>query len=154
MLLTVQEQSSQQMDSKRYHVREDVSPFQSNSPYDVLKVVAASVVPISQVHVEHPELETNIDTDDLTRMRFVVVLQDSYGQPLRLRLSQWNDLNLHRQRQLPRQASAVLAKDWAVVLMHAVENMKPREMEQRLECLMYGTTRDQDSTKYIDELAN
>jgi hypothetical protein len=58
------------------------------------QVLQASVIPLSQIKRQHPDLITHIDPTDLTRLRCVITLQNNNGDLCRLRLLQWNDLGL------------------------------------------------------------
>jgi len=98
----------------------------------LIQVVEAAVVPISDVQASHPSLEVHIDPKDFTRLRFVVILQNYKAEPRRLRLIQWNDLNVDQWRRMNKAASAELESGWAQVLVYTVASKSPKEVEDML----------------------
>jgi len=101
------------------------------------QVIDASVVAISDVLAEHPALEVTIDPTDLTRVRFVMILQNYKGEVKRLRLVQWNDLNADKYRKMMKEDSAKLGGDtstsgWAQALMYSVDSTRPSAVEKML----------------------
>lgn len=96
------------------------------------QVIEASVVPISAVQANFPELQVHIDPIDFTRLRFVVILQNYEGEVRRLRFVQWNDLNTDKWREMSKTASADLQSDWADALMYSVDKKDPQEVREML----------------------
>ena len=96
------------------------------------QVIEASVVPISTVQANFPELEVHIDPTDFTRLRFVVILQNYKGEVRRLRLVQWNDLNINRWQKMSKTASAGLGSGWADALMYSVDTKDPKDVQELL----------------------
>jgi hypothetical protein len=96
------------------------------------QVIEASVVPISTVQTQFPELQVYIDPLDLTRLRFVVILQNYKGEVRRLRFVQWNDLNVYKWREISKTASSDLYSGWADVLMDSVDKKDPQDVEDLL----------------------
>ena len=97
-----------------------------------MQVIEAAIVPLCVVQTSHPELEVHIDPNDFTRLRFVVVLQNNKGEPRRLRMIQWNDLNLNQWRRMNKAVSAELESGWAEALEYAVTSKSPKEVEVML----------------------
>jgi len=97
-----------------------------------LKVIEAAIVRISDVQASHPNLEVHIDPEDFTRLRFVVVLQNYKGEPRRLRMIQWNDLNADKWRRINKAVSAELESGWAQALEYSVTSKSPKEVEEML----------------------
>jgi len=96
------------------------------------QVIEASVVPISTVQTQFPELQVHIDPLDLTRLRFVVILQNYKGEVRRLRFVQWNDLNVYKWREISKTDSSDLYSGWADVLMDSVDKKDPQDVEDLL----------------------
>lgn len=86
-------------------------------------------MPFSQIQETYPELVTEIDPTDFTRLRYVVTLQNAEGEARRVRLLQWNARGLTFWNELPKDSSAKLADDAAQVLMQSVEHMSPDVVE-------------------------
>jgi hypothetical protein len=84
------------------------------------------------IQANYPELEVIIDPTDFTRLRFVVFLQNYKGDLRRLRLLQWNDLNIDFWRKMDKDTSAVLSSGWDVDLIDAVDSMAPKEVQNML----------------------
>ncbi|KAF8801765.1 hypothetical protein BYT27DRAFT_7114133 [Phlegmacium glaucopus] len=112
-----------------------------DDPAKQYHVIQASVVSISDVQARYPELEVSIDPTDFLRLRFVVIMQNykasakHKGEVRRLRLIQWNDLNVNRWREMNKASSAALGgpeSEWAQALMCAVDSMSPKEVEKML----------------------
>ena len=81
----------------------------------------------------HPEIMDLFgDTSDMTRVRFVVVLQNYLGDVLRVRCRMWNDPNIMLFHTMSKEDGAALAKDWDGMLMYMTEKMRPEEVEQQL----------------------
>ena len=96
------------------------------------QVVEASVVPISTVQAQFPELEVHIDPTDFTRLRFVVVLQNYKEEVRRLRLVQWNDLSIDRWQKMSKTASTDLQLGWADALRYLVDTKDPKDVQELL----------------------
>lgn len=88
------------------------------------------------------------DPSDHTRARFVLMLRDTDGEPLRMRRVQWNDLNILRLREKRNPGDAELARmfksvgpdgqpTWVGALVGAVEHTGPEDIPRAL-----GGTRD------------
>lgn len=80
---------------------------------------------------------------DPTRVRFVLILQNTDGEVKRVRCLLWNDLNIPRLRELPKEAGDELAKDWDMILTYTVEHMLPREVEGK-----FGSSRQTTKSQY------
>ncbi|PPQ97185.1 hypothetical protein CVT26_000461 [Gymnopilus dilepis] len=101
-----------------------------DDPAKQYELVEASVAKFTDVVADFPEIDTRIDPEDLTRFRFVVVMQNREGEPRRLRLVQWNDLNAHQWRQKDKSKSASLNSNWAQHLAFSLENFSPAKVEE------------------------
>jgi len=99
--------------------------------YKRFSVVNAAVTPFSQIQETYPELVTEIDPTDFTRLRYAVTVQNAEGELRRVRLLQWNDRSLALWNELPK-GSAELAKGVVQVLMYSVEHMAPDVVESKL----------------------
>ncbi|KAG5652627.1 hypothetical protein H0H81_004307 [Sphagnurus paluster] len=99
-----------------------------DDPAKQYRVIDASVVAIADVQAENPALEVVIDPLDFTRLRYVVILQNSRGDRRRLRLVQWNVLSTEKYRRMDMDASAALSSSCVEVLIDAVETLSPCEV--------------------------
>jgi len=137
MQLIIQPRNFEDDPTKQYQVSKPLSvgifiPRPCCSFIYRIQIVEAAIVPISDVLASNPSLEVHIDPTDFTRLRFVVILQNYKGEPRRLRLIQWNDLNVDRWRKMDKAASAELQSGWADVLVHTVTSKTPKEVEELL----------------------
>lgn len=96
------------------------------------QVIQAEVLPLSQIKQTHPNLITQIDPDDFTRLRFVITLQNEQGILHRVRLIQWTDLSLDWWTKLPKNGSAELADGVPEALVYAIENMTVDDVQDML----------------------
>lgn len=106
-----------------------------DDPEKQYRIVDAKIVSLSELLEMHPDLSTvQMDTHDLLRMRYVILLQNHLGEPLRVRIFQWNDLNIPKFRSMPPEACAAMEGNgvWADILIHMVENMSLKEAERKL----------------------
>lgn len=136
MQLIIQPRDLEDDPNKQYEVSKPLSvsifiPKPSSFIY-LVQIIEAAVVPISDVQASHPNLEVHIDPQDFTRLRFVVILQNYKGEPRRLRMIQWNDLNLDKWRRMDKAASAELESGWAQALVYTVTSKSPKEVEEML----------------------
>jgi hypothetical protein len=101
-------------------------------PAEQYCIVDTSPSTIFSICSTHPALELTIDRTDFMRLRFVLLLQNFQGEPRRLRLVQWNDLNVEGWRAMGEKCSRKMAEGWEATLMWSVLNMKPAEVERWL----------------------
>jgi hypothetical protein len=137
MQLIIQPRNFENDPIKQYQVSKPLSvgifiTGPSSFIWHLIQVVEAAIVPISDVQASHPHLEVHIDPKDFTRLRFVVILQNYKAEPRRLRLIQWNDLNVDQWRRMNKARSAELESGWAQALEYAVTSMSPKEVEEML----------------------
>jgi len=120
-----------------------------DDPAKQYELVEASVVKLSDVLVSNPQLEVTIDPTDFTRVRFVLILQNYRGEPQRLRLVQWNDLNAIKWRSRPKERSTDIASGWAEALAFSLNNWTPAEVEE-----MLGKKRQSESASSHPQLGH
>lgn len=134
MQLIIQPRNLEDDLAKQYQVSKPLSVgiLIPNSFIYLMQVIEAAVVRISDVQASHPNLEVHIDPEDFTRLRFVVVLQNYKGEPRRLRMIQWNDLNVDQWRRMDKAVSAELKSGWAQALEYSVTSKSPKEVEEML----------------------
>ncbi|TRM61850.1 hypothetical protein BD626DRAFT_500736 [Schizophyllum amplum] len=91
--------------------------------------VAATVESREYVEEQFPELVPIVsDPTDFTRPRFLLILENPEGEIRRVRLNQWNDLNVPKWREMPKEHSRMLAQDTLTVAVQCVNNMEPEEV--------------------------
>ncbi|KAL1748062.1 hypothetical protein HDZ31DRAFT_79917 [Schizophyllum fasciatum] len=91
----------------------------------------ATIETCEHVEAEFPELVPIVsDPTDLTRPRFLLILENSEGEIRRVRLNQWNDLNVPKWRRMPRDKARMLAEDGLGILVHCVNTMEPAEVRK------------------------
>ncbi|KAG6861079.1 hypothetical protein C0995_004177 [Termitomyces sp. Mi166 len=94
-------------------------------------IVDGVIVPFADILDSNPDLRTTVmDPNDFTRVRFVVILQNSEGEPRRLRLRQWNDLGVEKWRNIPKNESIELQAGWLDVVKYSIDTMSPRDIEK------------------------
>ena len=80
-----------------------------------------------------PELAPIVnDPTDLLRPRFLLVLEDDEGHIQRVRLNQWNDLNIQEWRQMPKAHSRMLAQDALSIIVHCINTMEPDDVQKMM----------------------
>ncbi|KAI0832698.1 hypothetical protein BC628DRAFT_1310298 [Trametes gibbosa] len=93
------------------------------------RAVSAEVESREHVEKMFPELAPIVaDPTDLSRARFVLILENANGEMLRVRLNQWNDLSIPKWRGIPQAEARKLAQDGTAMMVHAVNNMDPAEV--------------------------
>ena len=88
----------------------------------------AEVAKISELQQQFPQLR-GIDSTDITRVRFVVLLQNEEEIIVRVRCCMWNDRNLARWHNMPPTEADNLARTWDSILEYTIDNMQPKDME-------------------------
>ncbi|PPQ87410.1 hypothetical protein CVT25_008106 [Psilocybe cyanescens] len=107
------------------------------------EVIDASVVRFSDIQAANPNLKAHIDPTDLTRLRFVVIMQNNRGEPRRLRLFQWNDRSTESYRNMDKEDSAAIGgpnSGWSRTLIACVQTDTPAEVEK-----MFGQGKESTS---------
>lgn len=128
--ITVEPRHFQTKSYKNYGVSNSAWYFTSKT--NISQVVDAAVVPLSQIQESYPELVTEVDPTDFTRLRYVVALQNTEGELRRVRLLQWNVRSLAGWHKLPKHHSAGLAEGVSQALMYSVEHTAPDVVERQL----------------------
>ncbi|KAJ7583015.1 hypothetical protein C8J56DRAFT_956333 [Mycena floridula] len=101
------------------------------------EVTDARVVPLADILATFPDLQVPVDPTDLTRLRFVVIMEmenETTKEVRRIRLVQWNDLAIDQWRRMNKTASAELGGDsndsqWSRSLRHCVSHLRPKDVE-------------------------
>ena len=100
-----------------------------SSSLTALKITKAEVQSADELKGQYPELKKFVASgqDDLTKIRFVVIMHNSQGDVKRVRCIQWNDRSFDKWRNMPKDTMNRLEQTWAETLMYAVQHMKPEE---------------------------
>lgn len=101
-----------------------------NPPQQLINV---KIVEVAVIQAQYPSLEMVTDPKDLTRLRFIVLLQNKDGEPNRMRLLQWNDLLIERWRTMSKELCAELCQEWDLSLTYALRNLSPPEVEEAFQ---------------------
>ncbi|KAI4524392.1 hypothetical protein K525DRAFT_194087 [Schizophyllum commune Loenen D] len=97
------------------------------------RAVEALIESRETVEAKVPELAPIVnDPTDLLRPRFLLVLEDDEGHIQRVRLNQWNDLNIPEWRQMPKAHSRMLAQDALSIIVHCINTMEPDDVQKMM----------------------
>ncbi|GLB33164.1 hypothetical protein LshimejAT787_0100490 [Lyophyllum shimeji] len=96
----------------------------SGDPAKQYKVVEGSVVAISDVKAQYPDLVVNIDPTNFSFLRWVIILRDPLGGMWKLRMHHWHERRIGLFRQMGKEMSAGLSGEWALLLRAAVNSAR------------------------------
>lgn len=98
-----------------------------------VQIIEASVDQFFDIQADYPTLQAHIDLNDLTRLRYVVILQNTQGELRRLRLTQWSSPGVDRFHNMDKEDSAAIGgpnSPWSGILMASVQMGIPDELEE------------------------
>ncbi|KAH9855077.1 hypothetical protein C2E23DRAFT_816713 [Lenzites betulinus] len=101
--------------------------------YQSYCALSAQVESREDIEKMFPDLAPIVtDPTDLTRARFVVILENTKGEIVRVRLNQWNDMKIPMWQGVPKSESRKLADEACLMVVHAVNELDPAEVTRRM----------------------
>lgn len=95
--------------------------------------VDAEVREVAEIRAEWPDSTEILEAKgDITRVRFILFLQNMNDEIVRVRCCAWNDLSVPEFMNGPKEPFGELAKNWQEVMEHMITYMHPREVEKGL----------------------
>ena len=100
------------------------------------QITKADVRATAELQTMFPDLSGIVDDEvDLRRVKFIVILKNAQGEPLRVRLCQWNDPGVQTRREAliaKGNGTGMMADNWDEMLISAVDNMRPGDLARMM----------------------
>lgn len=88
---------------------------------------------MTELKKQIPKIATMLrPTNDLSRVRLLVLVQNAREELTRVRCCIWNDFSLPQYCDMPPEVGDSLSKDWDKVLKCMINHEDPKEMEAAL----------------------